>query len=105
MTKTQEALLRVQVDNLSLEVERQNEEIKKLATVADLNHTTIMKLQSQNLQLTAIVQNHGRFLSAGEKGYDILAKDNEENLREYIRSTIRADAFISAGTFTLSGLD
>ena len=62
MTKTQEAMLRVQVDNLSLEVERQSEEIKKLTTVANLNHTTIMELQSQNLQLTAVVQNHGRFL-------------------------------------------
>jgi hypothetical protein len=112
MTKTQEAMLRVQVDNLSLEVERQNEEIKKLATVADLNHTTIMQLQSQNLQLTAIVQRQGSdivqlecFITSGEEDYDILAKDNKENLRQYIRSTIKSDAFISVGTFTLDGLD
>jgi len=126
MTKTQEVVLRMQVDNLSLEVERQNEEIKKLATVADLNHTqmqedfnrleelvdlldkksgAIMELQSQNLQLTAIVQNHARFLSAGEDDYDLLAAENKENLRKYIRSTIRSDAYISAGTFSLDGLD
>jgi len=105
MSKTQEAILRVQVDNLSLEVERQNEEVKKLATVADLNHTTIMLLQSQNLQLTAVVQNLARFLKAGEDDYDLLAAENGENLREYIRSTIKSDAFISAGTFTLDGLD
>jgi len=88
MTKTQEVVLRMQVDNLSLEVERQNEEIKKL---------------------TAVVQNHARFLSAGEGDgevvYDLLAAENKENLREYIRSTIKSDAFISAGTFSLSGLD
>jgi len=112
MTKTQEAILRVQVDNLSLEVERQNEEKKltdqrltNLEEIAEVNHTTIMELQSQNLQLTAVVQNLARFLKAGEEGYDILDPTNAENLREYIRSTIKSDAFISAGTFTLDGLD
>jgi hypothetical protein len=119
MTKTQEVVLRMQVDNLSLEVERQNEQvgvlidaanimkdkIKNLETTADLNHTTIMELQSQNLQLTAIVQNHARFLKAGEDDYDLLAAENKENLRGYIRSTIKSDAYISAGTFSLSGLD
>jgi len=125
MTKTQEVVLRMQVDNLSLEVERQNEEIKKLTAVVQ-NHTqmqedfnrleelvdlldkkggAIMELQSQNLQLTPVVQNLARFLSAGEDDYDLLAAENKENLRKYIRSTIRSDAYISAGTFSLDGLD
>ena len=98
MTKTQEAVLRMQVDNLSLEVERQNEEVKKLATVADLIHTTIMLLQSQNLQLTAVVQNLARFLKAGEEGYDILDPTNAENLRNYILTTMEYNMTIDMPT-------
>jgi len=84
MTKTQEAVLRMQVDNLSLEVERQNEEIKKL---------------------TAVVRNHARFLKAGEDDiaggsscYDILDPTNAENLRNYILTTMEYNMTIDMPT-------
>jgi len=105
MSKTQEAILRVQVDNLSLEVERQNEEKKltdqrltNLEEIAEVNHTTIMQLQSQNLQLTAVVQNLARFLKAGEDDYDILDPTNAENLRNYILTTMEYNMTIDMPT-------
>jgi len=93
-------------------IENLNTKVQDMADTMTQQHKTIMELQSQMLQLQAIVQNHGRFLRAGDSTagfgykdeYDILDPENEENLRDYIKSTIKSDAWVSM-TVKLEGLE
>ena len=86
-------------------IENLNTKVQSMADIMTQQHKTIMELQSQMLQVQAIVQNHRRFLKAGESDeYDVLDPENEENLRDYIKSTIKSDAWVSM-TVKLEGLE
>lgn len=102
--------LEISITNLQAQLKSQHESIVEAQSVRNKLHDEIMLLQSQNLQLTAIVQNHGRFLRGDEEtrnpdqNWDILAPENSEDLESTVLAILRSKVWVSV-TAKMEGVD